>query len=308
MSSNKNIFYEQQLLAIKLSELYKPEVRKKFSSGVKNKSCVLPQPSSIYYKSIVIENDPDSLELSRKNYSENFTVNNKYYKNKGKRYEYDDYNNDNFYNNNEYIEETNFKDEEVEYILVREKRNPYSKRQIPKKSSISNRNLDEVLLGNKKTEELTYECQIESMSGGEGNASTEKLKEEFKKDINEELIKIEDNFTTDNIHTNSNIISNKRFYRPRTISRFDFVNLKSDDNISEDTKCSATEIPDFISEMLYKKISSYTFFKKFTCVKDKNKDIDFFEKELKNNNNSWAQFIKSNVINEKLINNNSYEL
>jgi hypothetical protein len=279
MNNNKNIFYEQQLLAIRIADVYNPEVKKRLNSSNKNGlQNVLPVAESIYYKQILIENDPETyqLKLNRKNYSENL---NSYSSNKKKKYENDEIEN---------ISYNNYNNEEVEYILVREKNNPYNRK---KKVSFNKR-----LPYREATEFKVIEVEIDSpdnaVSGGEGNLSTQKLKEEFIKDTNS--IKIEDNFnTTDNISSNK---ESKKFYRQRSISRFDFVkNKNSDDNASEDTKSSGTEIPEFVSGMLYKKISTYTFFKKFTCVKNKHSDIEYFEKELKNNNNSWAQFIKSNL-------------
>ncbi len=87
---------------------------------------------------------------------------------------------------------------------------------------------------------------------------------------------------SDNTTTNSNSGDKKHLYRKRDKSRFDFVS----DKINLEN-----EIPDFISDMLYRKISRFTFFKKF--ISNKN-DVNFFERELKFNN-SWAQFIKSNI-------------
>ena len=59
MNSNKNIFYEQQLLAIEILDLYNSEVKRSLCNKNKKKlKCVFPSIDSIYSKDIVIESDP----------------------------------------------------------------------------------------------------------------------------------------------------------------------------------------------------------------------------------------------------------
>jgi hypothetical protein len=57
-------------------------------------------------------------------------------------------------------------------------------------------------------------------------------------------------------------------------------------------------VPDYVSDVIRKKISRHTFFKKFENVFfNENEDNDYlhFEKEL-NRNDSWSQFIVSNLV------------
>ena len=48
MNSNKNIFYEQQLLAMKILDVYNPEVKKKLLSFKPIYKCVFRGPDKIY--------------------------------------------------------------------------------------------------------------------------------------------------------------------------------------------------------------------------------------------------------------------
>jgi hypothetical protein len=58
MSSSTNIFYEQQLLAMKLADVFNTEVKKKLKTVVKKK-CIFPTTDTIYSKDIVLEQEGD---------------------------------------------------------------------------------------------------------------------------------------------------------------------------------------------------------------------------------------------------------
>lgn len=76
MNSNKNIFLEQQLLAIRLLDIYNPEtkIRIKNLSSSYNKG-ILPSPDNIYQKEIVKERDPQQSKIPRR-YSNSNNINN----------------------------------------------------------------------------------------------------------------------------------------------------------------------------------------------------------------------------------------
>lgn len=57
MNSNTSIFYDQQLLAIKLADIYNTEVKKKLKTPNKKKT-VFPNPDSIYSREIVMDLNP----------------------------------------------------------------------------------------------------------------------------------------------------------------------------------------------------------------------------------------------------------
>ena len=57
MNYNKNIFYEQQLFAIKIADIYNPEVKNNLMKISKMKNTIFPSPNLIYQNHIVIENE-----------------------------------------------------------------------------------------------------------------------------------------------------------------------------------------------------------------------------------------------------------
>ena len=57
LNVNKNIFYEQQLYAIKIADIYNPEVKKRLLLG-KNKKTMFPSTDLIYQNEIVLDNEP----------------------------------------------------------------------------------------------------------------------------------------------------------------------------------------------------------------------------------------------------------
>lgn len=313
MSTNKNIFHEQQLLAIKVADLYNQEIKKKLIAPKKYKS-VLPSTEMLYEKEVVLENDPEGHYKKKRFYSDG---------NGGKfrkKYEYED-------------QESYYQDypaDEIEYILVKEdrynKKNRSSKKTHNKKENFNHKLIkSEDDSHEKNTNPNSDNCQ--ALSGGESNKESNNSPENNLIQNNKDL-EVLDNKLENNCYEKFSLLKTdikkgnvfnspiiKNIYRKREISRFDFVNSKflnkletenrltdtncksgiSSNSTTSDVNTTCSEVPEFISNMLYKKISRYTFFKKFTCVKDLNTDIFYFEKELKNNNNSWAQFITSNV-------------
>ena len=313
MSSNKNIFHEQQLLAIKVADLYNPDIRKKLMAPKKLKS-VLPSVELLYKKEIVLENDPDAQFKKKRFNSDGYHSGGKF----KKKYEYEDQDQD------YYINDYPCPSEEIEYILVKEDRFHKKHRSNKKIYNQKKENLINKIL---RSEDDCHDKNTnpnsdngQALSGGEshkGNANAYTCKiDEKELEVNRTSSNsnvVDNNLSTFNLNNKENILSlslsKKNIFRKREISRFDFVKSKEKlidrrSNLNTPSHCSTTpdvntdsatsEVPEFISDMLYKKISRYTFFKKFTCVKDLNTDILYFEKELKNNNNSWAQFITSN--------------
>jgi hypothetical protein len=74
LNGNKNIFIEQQLYAIKIADLYNPEIRNRLMklSEKRQFTPVLPAPESVYNKNIVKENDPiyQKSKIAKKKYFE----------------------------------------------------------------------------------------------------------------------------------------------------------------------------------------------------------------------------------------------
>ena len=74
MNGNKNIFIEQQLYAIKIADLYNPEIKSKLMMIAEKRQyqSILPCPESVYDKEIVKENDPifQRNKIAKKKYFE----------------------------------------------------------------------------------------------------------------------------------------------------------------------------------------------------------------------------------------------
>jgi hypothetical protein len=66
LNSNKNIFLEQQLYAMKIADIYQPDIRKRLTQGKKFKT-VFPSPDTLYNREIVKEMDPGSVVHTAKN-------------------------------------------------------------------------------------------------------------------------------------------------------------------------------------------------------------------------------------------------
>lgn len=295
MNTNKNVFYEQQLLAMKLADIFNHEIRKKLT--LKKGKTVFPSTDSIYNKDIVLEQDQENQTsystkqyTSGSNYESYSNSNNKF----RKKYEYDDY--VDYYNDYN----GSYQNEEVEYILVREKSDKFCGKN--RKKNLSHLNKKDYLILNKgKSDDdinnTKYSDSNQQNLSGDNATTNGKMKDEVLGATSSDGTTTTNTNTTSIENTPTVVASKKNLYMKRDNSRFDFVNNDCKEN-------NDSEVPNFISEMLYKKYSRYTFFRKFTCEKDKNCDVIYFEKELKNTNNSWVQFIKSNL-NEKLKNNSS---
>jgi hypothetical protein len=97
MSANKSIFFEQQLLAIKIADIYNPEVKKKIMNLTNKKlKYALPTADTIYNKEIVVDNDPSNESYYKYNYYDK--NNNYFYKKKYDGYD-DDFEGDSSYYN-----------------------------------------------------------------------------------------------------------------------------------------------------------------------------------------------------------------
>ena len=104
MNSNKNIFYEQQLFAIKIADIFTPKNRERIMNMNKKKT-FLPSPETIFTKEIVLEND-----LENKNYKKST----KYYNNYSRNYNSygNTYYDDQYYDEDNYNYYYDNKDEE----------------------------------------------------------------------------------------------------------------------------------------------------------------------------------------------------
>lgn len=284
--SHKNIFHEQHLLAIKMANLFSKDIKRKYAEKSKRKS-VFPSLESIYKKDIVIENDP---EAPKKNKTPNHKskINSATYSNGSKL--------ENF--------------EKIENI---EERKIFNSSGCGNGSAV---NSDNSNFANKSINGNTYSSLNNNLNFDEKleKEKIEKLDiESF--DVIEKLDKnkSEENSTssnspqTSNSPDFSNIKKISSIYRNREKSRFPFVPTTIQENESQKDSDVTKPIPDYIIDLINKKVSRYSFFKKFENdfnLGNKNDKIyveESFKKCHHYRNDSWADFIFTNI---NLQNNN----
>ena len=83
-------------------------------------------------------------------------------------------------------------------------------------------------------------------------------------------------------------ISNKRkeLLSVKSKSKFDFVVA----NLTSENSCPECSIPDYIYDIIYKRITRRLFLEKI--IKSKSDEYTLFEKEIDSGNSSWSDFIK----------------
>ena len=278
LTVNKNIFNEQHKYAIKIADIFNPEVKKKILS-MKKKKTVFPSPDIIYKTITVIEKEKTGNSKNKKN-SANKSIGS----------------NNSSANN----EKGNNKISPVKEI-----------KQIKEVNKFNNYNND--YNNDKKSydeEDYNYEEEEEDdFEEGEGDdeydqeEGVDKFQEEEKtinddKNVNKKRNKNEKNITT--IKKNNKDIFN------REKSRFDFCvdnkNNKENNNIV---------VPEHILKLINKKINSFVLTK---YMQQKLIDKIFLNESIKNDNkgqnDEWTKFIYDNIdmTNKNDINNNKDEL
>lgn len=327
MNSNTNIFYEQQLLAMKIADIFNSEIKKKLKNINTKKKCILPTTDSIYVKDIVIEQNNTYNDYKFYENNSNFSkykkkYNDEYYDNyyKNSKYEYQDEDGDCFYENQE--EDLGLTREKSENYTVKSKylNNSSKKPQFVKiddegvskfisksKSPIMSK---KITISTDKDLALSSSTKITINSLSPVPNSIKKI------DLDE---KAEKNIDNKNIQSSLNNPPLKKLYRKREESRFSFVKCTKDEeskitspnknninviknplDYNSPNEEDSNIVPDYVSDFICKKISRHTFFKKFEKYFNKeNNDYEFFEKDLKQND-SWSSFILSNMSKEKV--------
>jgi hypothetical protein len=62
MVFDKNIFFQQQILAMKISDIFNPEIKKKVLENKRINNSALPHPSDIYKRDIIVEQKEKNLK------------------------------------------------------------------------------------------------------------------------------------------------------------------------------------------------------------------------------------------------------
>lgn len=275
MNLNKTIFLSQQLIAMKEADIFNPEVKRKLLDSIVFKT-VFPGRYTIYDKEIVKDQGRSILG--------------------------------NFPNPSSHIK--TFTNEERAAL------DEFSSKSTAGESSISitdyqflsQFNSGNLSKGDVENSRFNYEnnyCKYNNYS----NTNT--------------LTTNSPTYSYNEISTHNNnqsVDSNKStLYRPKEKSRFNFANKDSSDsflnnkmnlaifnscgsinsfNTTQDTR---VEIPCFVNDLIYKKISRFSFFKNF--IKNE-EDFTYFDKNLIKEyaeNNPWAVFIINNIQNKNLL-------
>ena len=344
MNSNTNIFYEQQLLAMKIADIFNTNVKKKLKTLNTKKKCIFPTTDTIYTKDIVIEQNNEYHDYKiydnsnfkgKKKYCDDYY--NNYYKNRGysESYNGEDY----FYEDENYGDATNLDS------LTREKSEQFSakhsqtikcksntmdmndnqtcspsvgkfisKSKSPitnKKKTILNSNdinlKDKPIINSLSPKKLELQ---ERSSDDNDKATSSESKNHLFSSSNKQR---DSNDTTSNQNSvKSKMSPAKRLYSKRDKSRFDFVMSKSEtkdvNNIKIEPKVTSleinsntiedneySEVPDYVFNVISKKISRHTFFRKFEKEFEKEDcEYTFFKNQL-NSNDSWSKFILANL-------------
>jgi hypothetical protein len=217
LNSNKNIFMEQQLYAMKIADVYNSEVKKRLTSGKKFKAA-FPSAESLYNKDLVREMDPI--------YQKNKIAKKKYFAEDNK---------------------TESPKHKINTI-------------IEKKAGLG-LYLQESSIGNETTSTSSKDDTTLTLGISLGDA-------DIAKSISEQVFKDNSLFTN------------------RDRSRFDFT-------VNSCDRSEGVEIPKFIKDLIFKKVSRH----KLTKNIKNSEDILYCDTHLENeyqSNNPWAQFIIEN--------------
>jgi hypothetical protein len=271
MNSNTNIFYEQQLLAMKLADIFNADVKKKLKTAPKKK-CIFPTTETIFLKDIVVEQE------ATYKFTNSYNITGTKFK---KAYNDDYYG----YYNNRY--------DNYDYYGEEEEDAP----ELPREKSESFTNKSKQLGDKLDTKEAKFISKskspitIKKKTAINNSVSPSKKKIEFDSIKKEHKENHKDNYKESQNENNLTPICKKKLYCIRSKSRFDFV---------KDEKIEQMEVnnlvPEHVREVICKKFSRHTFFKKFVSEFEKKNinDCIYFEKELKRND-SWSEFILGNL-------------
>jgi hypothetical protein len=279
MNVNKSIFLSQQIIAIKEADIFNPEVKRKILDS-REFQTVLPGTHTIYDKEIV----KDQARLVLGNLGSLGTPTSQI---------------------------KTFTNEERAAL------EEFSSKSTAGESSIS-------------VSDYNYMSQFNSGNLSRGDFENSKLNYEnnycnYNNNNNNNFTNPSSYFHNNNLHhiNNQNLNTNKyKLYRPKEKSRFSFVNKDNSNsfsnnnmnlaifnscgsiNSSNTTQDTHIEIPYFVNDLIYKKISRFSFFKNF--VKDE-EDLTYLDKNLikeYTDNNPWAVFIINNIQNKNLLQTN----
>ena len=266
ISNNKVIFYEQQKIASKISEIFDENEKKNilikgkrdFEIIKKKNTIFFPTIDKIYDKDIIYEIEKDLYDSLKCNLNNSSIFN---------------YSNKNTDNNN--FGDYNFEevdDESMEYVLVREpnKKRKKWRNQISinqKKNKKPKFSLDEFKLRIKQRNEMASSNSNSTLNKTQSSSSQSSISN------------INNNLTSFIFYPK---INNNIFKSPNK-SRFNFVL----NNINEK---QGLNIPRYITDIIYKKLSSFSFFNKINSNNNFEfiiNDNEIFSSEIEEKIKNW---------------------
>ncbi len=283
MNTDKNIFQEQQLHAIRIADIYNPDVIKRIKSSKNNLvDSKLPLPDSIFNKDIVVQNDPSYNQRYKPFSSKNQRKKKDYlyddYEVYEENYKYSDSVGENYYSGEKYWK--NSKNSRRERVVVNYRKSS---------DTYSNSNMTSAMKNNKKLNSLFKQKESKEKEGNE-LIDLEKINKNEVEEIeeNSENDKMNDNNSDSNEQKGKRIMNKesrrmKKMFEKQERSRFKFA---ENPVVCEEK----VNIPDYISEIIKKKISLHYFIRKYSFDFD-----DKLEEELLSNiiSDDWIQFIQT---------------
>ena len=283
LNSNKTIFAKQHSYAIKIADIYNPEVKKKILNMKKGKT-VFPSPDLIYRSIFVIENNPYNKKKSnskKKIFDNNNNIIPNYIKS----------NNNN--NNNNLV--TNFYEKKTENIIKDYTKSTFSNnnKNNYKNNNENNNILKNIEKNNNIPENINIDINnltnIKNITNSKNSINTESTNTS-KEELYENNILKEN--TNNNLNENKNNNNNNKLFLSKQISRFNFQdkNLNYNDSVN---------VPIHIQQLINKKINLH----RLTQYMHQNVIDKVLENEIINDNintkkDDWIQFIDKNIKNK----------
>ena len=284
LNSNKTIFAKQHSYAIKIADIYNPEVKKKILNMKKGKT-VFPSPDLIYRSTFVIENNPYNKKKSnskKKIFDNNNNIIPNYIKS-----------NNNNNNNNNLV--TNFYEKKTENIIKDYTKSTFSNnnKNNYKNNNENNNILKNIEKNNNIPENINIDINnltnIKKITNSKNSINTESTNTS-KEELYENNILKEN--TNNNLNENKNNNNNNKLFLSKQISRFNFQdkNLNYNDSVN---------VPIHIQQLINKKINLH----RLTQYMHQNVIDKVLENEILNNNintkkDDWIQFIDKNIKNK----------
>ncbi len=305
---------DQQVYAMKIADIFDPDVKKKIISSINKKiKTIFPSPDKLYLKDIVKKNEVHLTPLQIQIAIQSNTTQINPYLVTGNN----NLNNDRIRKSNSSTKRRSF-EEDMQTITTPVKNKKHnSKYQYIEKTITSNSDLFinylkieeeidkskyDITILNKNINNLENDInsnESTSICSKDENNSLKlnNINNEVKKEEKENIIS-SDYIDIIKFNSNKSNLINKLYSR-RESSRFEFVNkeIYKNNEINKDlntiTNTNEINVPDFVYEIIKKKVSRHKFTKNINFDEDILYKESILVKEL-NDSNSWAEYIFEN--------------